>query len=130
MKVNAIDLYADPATDRTFVNEINKSDSITNFETKFRRRDGTIFYAEDNIHVIRDEHGNPLFYEGSLIDITERNRRRWNYVKVRSDSNRQIHIAKLGIWDWDIAFDKVSCMGYVPNLRDHSAGIHRKARII
>ncbi len=111
MKVNAIDLYADPATDRTFVNEINKSDSIINFETKFRRRDGTTFYAEDNIHVIRDEHGNPLFYEGSLIDITERKQAEMELHKSEERLKQAIHIAKLGIWDWDIAFDKVSWYG-------------------
>jgi PAS domain S-box-containing protein/putative nucleotidyltransferase with HDIG domain len=69
-----IDLYVDPASDRKFKTEIEKTGVVSNFEAEVKRADGTTFWAEDHNHIVRDEKGNPLFYEGSLIDITERKR--------------------------------------------------------
>ncbi len=66
------DLYVDPATSRRFQNEIRNNDYLHNFEAEFRCQDGTTFWAEDNTRIVRDQEGKPLFYEGSLSNITER----------------------------------------------------------
>lgn len=66
------DLYRHPNYEEKFRNEMRKEDLLTNFEAEYRRPDGTTFWTEDYAHAIRDEEGNLLFYEGSLIDITER----------------------------------------------------------
>ena len=73
---NVVDLYVDPASDRKFKTEIEKSGVVSNFETESKRADGTTFWTEDHTHLIRNEKGKPLFYEGSLIDITERKQAR------------------------------------------------------
>lgn len=72
--VNVQDLYADPAFNKEFNDEIKKGDIVTSMEAEFRKKDGSTFWAEDNIQVIRDENGNPQYYEGSLTDITDRKR--------------------------------------------------------
>ena len=72
MAVNVVDLYLDPASDRIFKQEIEKSGVVYNFEAEFKRADGTIFWTEDHNRVVRDDHGHTLYYEGSLIDITAR----------------------------------------------------------
>ncbi len=68
----AADFYADPASNVKFKDEILKNDMLSAFEAEFRRYDQTTFWAEDYVHCISDEAGNPLYYEGSLIEITER----------------------------------------------------------
>jgi PAS domain S-box-containing protein len=65
-------LYVDPSVNKQFYDEMDKGDIIISMQAEFRKKDGTTFWAEDNIRAIRDEQGNPLFYEGSLMDITER----------------------------------------------------------
>jgi putative nucleotidyltransferase with HDIG domain len=65
-----VDLYVDPTADEKFKTEVEKNDNITGFEAEYRRLDGITFWAREHIHIVRDEHGTPLFYEGSLIDIT------------------------------------------------------------
>jgi PAS domain S-box-containing protein/putative nucleotidyltransferase with HDIG domain len=72
MAMNIMDLYLDPAADRKFKSEIEKTGIISGFEAEFKRPDETIFWTEDHVRIIRDEDGNLLFYEGSLIDTTER----------------------------------------------------------
>jgi len=74
MPVNIIDLYVDPDSNRKFMSEIEKTDFISNFEAELKRLDGTTFWSEDRSQIIRDEDGKLMFYEGSLIDITERKR--------------------------------------------------------
>ena len=69
---NAEDMYADPDSNIRFKNEISKAGMLSAFEAEFRRYDQTTFWAEDYVHIIYDEAGEPLYYEGSLIDITER----------------------------------------------------------
>ena len=41
-------------------------------EAQVRRRDGAVIWVLENARAIRDDQGRPLYYEGSLIDITER----------------------------------------------------------
>jgi len=67
-----MEFYLDPASDLKFKSEIEKTGVVSNFEAEFKRLDGTTFWTEDHNRIIRDEDGKPLFYEGSLIDITER----------------------------------------------------------
>jgi len=74
LAVKVEDLYADPAVNKKFNDELVENDISASLESEFRKRDGATFWAEDHIQVIRDEDGNPLFYEGSLTDITERKR--------------------------------------------------------
>lgn len=81
LAVKVADLYADPATDKIFFDTMVKSGDIAIMEAEFRKKDGTTFWAEDHVQVIRDENGERLFYEGSLIDITERRQMEDNLAK-------------------------------------------------
>jgi PAS domain S-box-containing protein/putative nucleotidyltransferase with HDIG domain len=70
LAVNIMDLYVDRTIEEKFRTEVEKSDTISDFEAEYRRQDGTTFWAREHIHVDRDENGVPVFYEASLIDIT------------------------------------------------------------
>ena len=37
-----------------------------------RRKDGSEHWVSMNVRVFRDDHGRILFYEGTMVDITER----------------------------------------------------------
>ncbi len=71
---NAKDLYADPTSNDRFKSEISKRGVISAFEAEFRRNDQATFWAEDYAHVIYDKAGRTSYYEGSLINITDRKR--------------------------------------------------------
>ncbi len=69
---NASDYYVDKFSNSKFTDEILKHGGLSSFESEYIRRDQTTFWAEDYVNIIRDESGKPLYYEGSLIDITDR----------------------------------------------------------
>jgi len=70
LAANIVDLYVDHTAEEKFKSEVEKNDNISDFEAEYRRQDGTTFWAREHIHVVRNENGTPLFYEGSLIDVT------------------------------------------------------------
>ncbi|MEN6320115.1 MAG: PAS domain S-box protein, partial [Syntrophaceae bacterium] len=45
---------------------------IKNFESRFRRKDGSIIWGSLSAHPVCDEHGNILYIEGISLDINER----------------------------------------------------------
>jgi PAS domain S-box-containing protein len=53
---------------------LEKKGIIRNRELEMRRRDGTNFWISLNARVVRSEDGNLLYYEGTVLDITERKR--------------------------------------------------------
>lgn len=74
LAVKAVDLYMDPAYEERFKHAIQSQGTLAGFEAEFSRYGNSAFWAEDYVHIVRDEQGTPLYYEGSLIDVTERKR--------------------------------------------------------
>ena len=72
LEKNAEDFYADPLFNQKFAEEIKTKGVLAGFESQYRRLDNTTFWAEDYVRTIFAEDGSPLYFEGSMIDITVR----------------------------------------------------------
>ncbi len=70
----AAELYADPRDRERIMRLLDERDEVLNFECRFVRRDGSVFWASNNVRVIRDEHGDIACYQSFFSDITERMR--------------------------------------------------------
>ena len=57
-----------------FKERVEVKGRVIGLETDWTRRDGTILSVRESARAIRDEHGNILYYEGTVEDITERKR--------------------------------------------------------
>lgn len=68
----ASQLYVDPARRTEFIRLMDAQDSVWGFESPIYRKDGSIIWISENVRVIRAEDGRPLYYEGTVEDITER----------------------------------------------------------
>src|SRR6185369_13005297 len=66
-----------------FVNQIQSTDRVSEFESQIRRRDGSIIWISENVRAVRDDYGNLLYYEGTVVDITRR--------KAAEESLRRAH---------------------------------------
>ncbi|NPU85404.1 MAG: response regulator [Syntrophaceae bacterium] len=61
------------AEDRDRINaELEEKGSIRDMEVRHRRKDGSPFWVSLTSRVIRDGEGEILFYEGRVVDITDR----------------------------------------------------------
>ncbi|HEY9727148.1 MAG TPA: adenylate/guanylate cyclase domain-containing protein [Chroococcales cyanobacterium] len=65
-------LYVDKAHRAEFVALIQAQDRVSNFKSQVYRKDGSIIWILENARLVRDVKGEPLYYEGSVVDITMR----------------------------------------------------------
>jgi PAS domain S-box-containing protein len=88
----------DPEHPRSlFKDRIEADGQIVGLESAWKRRDGSTLWVRESARAVRDEAGKTLFYEGTVEDITERERaeeevrqqldelRRWHDVTIRRE---------------------------------------------
>jgi PAS domain S-box-containing protein len=70
----ALSLYVKPGRRADFFAELGARDSVTDFESEVRCRDGTTKWITENVRAVRDSTGQLLHMQGFLADVTERRR--------------------------------------------------------
>lgn len=67
--------YADPDGREQFLQALRHNHgAITNYETRLRRRDGSVVWVSASSHYVYDDDGSIIGVEGMVRDITERKR--------------------------------------------------------
>lgn len=72
LEVEAPKLYANEGRRKEITEAEDERGFIKNKEVEFRRKDGSTFWALMSGKVVNDENGNIRYYDGSILDITER----------------------------------------------------------
>lgn len=65
-------LYVDASRRDEFLHAMQQEDTVTNFESRIYRKDGSIIWISENCRAIRDAKGEVVYYEGTVEDITQR----------------------------------------------------------
>jgi two-component system sensor histidine kinase/response regulator len=85
-RVNARQLYADPADARRFQKAIEKKGFVRDYELKLCKKDGAGMDCLLTASVRRDSKGNILGYHGIIRDITERKRMEEELRKAKEEA--------------------------------------------
>jgi len=72
LKVNAASVHIAPEQREREHALLEQQGAIHGMELQLRRADGATIWAQDNVRAVRDADGNVQYYEGSLVDITQR----------------------------------------------------------
>ena len=72
--LSARDLSAEPGQSSQVLERMLQGEHIPLYERLFRRKDGAITPVEINVEMVRDTHGEPLYIQSVLRDISERKR--------------------------------------------------------
>ena len=67
-------LYVEHGRREEFVRLMQENDTLSGFESRIYRKDGSIIWIAENCRAVRDGQGRLLYYEGTVEDITERRR--------------------------------------------------------
>lgn len=67
----ARDLYMYPEERDNWMRNMAAASEIRNAELVLKRKDGRRIVVLENSRAVRDEHGQAMYYEGTLTDITE-----------------------------------------------------------
>ena len=65
-------LYVEPGRREEFRKLIEAKGAILGFEARMRRKDGVVIWVSIDARAVRDRSGAIKYYEGSLVDITDR----------------------------------------------------------
>lgn len=68
------EVYVDPARREEFKQLIEAQGFLRGFEHQIFRRDGSKIWVSVNAHVVRDDNGRVLYYEGTVQNINDRRR--------------------------------------------------------
>ena len=65
-------LYVLPERRAEFVLLMQTQEMVRNFESQVYRRDGSIIWISENARAVKNADGSVQFFEGTVVDITER----------------------------------------------------------
>jgi diguanylate cyclase (GGDEF)-like protein/PAS domain S-box-containing protein len=65
-------LYVDPTRREEFVRQMHERGKVHNFESQVYKRDGSVIWISENARAVKDANDEVTFYEGTVVDITER----------------------------------------------------------
>ena len=68
----ASELYFSPGDRDAFLANLREKGMLKNAECRLRRKDGSPFYALENVILVPDEEGRATVVQGNMVDITER----------------------------------------------------------
>jgi PAS domain S-box-containing protein len=102
LAVSAEELYPNPAQRRQLRSRLEQEGIVHAFPSQLRRHDGAVIWVEGYTQVIRGDNGQVMYFQGSLIDITERKRAK----EVLRQSEERYHILFEGINDPIFVHDK------------------------
>jgi PAS domain S-box-containing protein len=64
-------VYVEPGLRSQFRDVLERDGVITGFKAQVRRKDGTLIWTSENARLVCDPQGEPLYYEGTVADITQ-----------------------------------------------------------
>jgi PAS domain S-box-containing protein len=71
-RTNATDFWVDPEERREWVRRLEAHGRVLDYDARFRKLDGSQIWVRLSGRIIRDDEGEPLYYEGAAFDVTER----------------------------------------------------------
>jgi sigma-B regulation protein RsbU (phosphoserine phosphatase) len=81
-------LYVEHGRREEFTRLMQEHDTLSGFESKIYRKDGSIIWISENCRAVRDAQGRLLYYEGTVEDITERKRAEEQIRRATSELSR------------------------------------------
>jgi PAS domain S-box-containing protein len=104
---NARDLYADPEGQLQWSQSVARDGVLLDAEIRVRRKDGLLLWALDRGRTVRDKSGRPIYFEGTLSDITERKGAEERLRESEAALRRAQQVAHVGSWVWHVEENRV-----------------------
>jgi PAS domain S-box-containing protein len=93
-------IYMEPAQRANWLRRMATEGVILDFDVHLSRPDGTTIWVRDSARAVRDENGEIEYYEGSLIDVTDKfeaERTKDEFIATVSHELRNPLAAMLGL---------------------------------
>jgi PAS domain S-box-containing protein len=84
----AAEFYADPSTRTVFQKELRDKGRISGFESRWKRKDGSLIYVRESARAIKDENNAILYYEGTVEDISEKKKAEEDIILAKEKAEK------------------------------------------
>jgi diguanylate cyclase (GGDEF)-like protein/PAS domain S-box-containing protein len=111
-------LYPDPAMRQSLIEKIKREGKLVEAEYQLRRRDGTVITITENARLNCDERGQPVGFEGTLTDITERKRAEQQFYEEKE----RAEVTLQSIADAVITTDRSGTVDYINPIAEKMTG--------
>jgi PAS domain S-box-containing protein len=71
LNTDVYDTYVDPQEKEEFDRLMKEQGYVKNWETRYKKKDGSILWVRETAVAVHDEKGNIRYYDGIIEDITE-----------------------------------------------------------
>ena len=111
-------LYVDPGLRRELIEKLKRDGKLVEAEYELRRRDGSVITITENARLNRDERGQPVGFEGTVTDITERKRTEQQFYEEKE----RAEVTLQSIADAVITTDRSGTVDYVNPIAEKMTG--------
>jgi diguanylate cyclase (GGDEF)-like protein/PAS domain S-box-containing protein len=111
-------LYVDPGLRRELIEKLKADGKLVEAEYQLKRRDGSVITITENARLNRDERGQPVGFEGTVTDITERKRAEQQFY----DEKERAEVTLQSIADAVITTDRSGTVDYVNPIAEKMTG--------
>jgi len=119
------ELYVNPNDREHMLEILLQNHQIEGYEVEFYRKDRSKIWISLNIHVVRDAKGNPLYFEGTNVEITQRKQAEEERRKLEEQLMQAQKMESVGRLAGGVAHDfnnmLTPIMGYAEMLLDDLA---------
>ena len=95
------DAYCDPKERENFIRMMEKNGYVRGYEYEVKRKDGKKIWFYEDAKAIKDENGKILYFEGFVVDITERKQTEEILKKSSDDFKELFDKAPIGYHEID-----------------------------
>ena len=95
-------LYVEPDRRAEFVRKMREEGRVSAFESEVLRRDGRIIWISEFARTVAGENGEPLYFEGSVIDISPHKKAELALKKNEEEFRLLVETTNVVPWEADI----------------------------
>jgi len=101
----AEETYVNPEERRKWQEMMEREGEVRSYEKQLRRRDGSVIWVQEDSRAARDASGRVIYYEGAMVDITERKRSEEEKASLQEQFRQSQKIEAIGRLSGGIAHD-------------------------
>lgn len=72
-------------------------------EKRYRRKDGVYIWGKLTRSLVRDEHGEPLYFVSVVEDIDARKQAEAKLADAAANIELMVRASNIGLWEWDLS---------------------------
>ena len=95
-------LYVDPGRRVEFLEKVRKEGRVSDFESEVRRRDDKTIWIAEFARIVVDGDNAPLYFEGSVIDISSHKRAELALKKNEEEFRLLVETTNVVPWEADL----------------------------